>query len=99
MNIEGLRDLAIVIFALTASVALVFLGVLAFLLYRRARSLLGTLKETNEAVSEIVTYAKNVYKPVVQVMAVVQAVMKGVNLVREHGKKEKTEAECDDEKK
>ena len=46
MSIEWFRDLVLCIFGLGATVVLIFLAVLAFLLYRRLQPALDSMKTT-----------------------------------------------------
>lgn len=82
MSIEWFRDLAIVILGLGASVVLIFIGVLAFLLYRKLRPILNSLKATTKTVENISsTVEEEVSRPLAQVAAFVQGISQVVSLV------------------
>ncbi len=82
MSIEWFRDLAIVILGLGATVVLIFIGVLAFLLYRKLRPILNSLKATTKTVENISsTVEEEVSRPLAQVAAFVQGISQVVSLV------------------
>lgn len=82
MSIEWFRDLAIVILGLGATVVLIFIGVLAFLLYRKFRPILNSLKATTKTVENISsTVEEEVSRPLAQVAAFVQGISQVVSLV------------------
>ena len=53
MSIEWLRDLAVCIFGLGATVVIIFIGVLAFLLYRRLKPILDSVIATTKTMENI----------------------------------------------
>lgn len=82
MSIEWFRDLVISIFGLGATVALIFIAVLAFLLYRKLRPILNSLKATTKTVEDISsTVEEEVSRPLAQIAAFVQGISKVVSLV------------------
>lgn len=90
MSIEWFRDLAIVILGLGATVVLIFIGVLAFLLYRKLRPILNSLKATTKTVENISsTVEEEVSRPLAQVAAFVQGISQAVSLVSRFSRRKK----------
>ena len=82
MNIEWLRDLAVCILGLGATVTIVFIGILAFLLYRKLSPILDSAKNTVKTVENLSSCVEEeVAKPLSQVVAFVQGIAQAVNLV------------------
>lgn len=89
MSIEWFRDLVVCIFGLGATVAIIFLAVLAFLLYRRLRPALDSLKKTTKTVENLSTCVEaEVARPLAQVAAFVQGIRHAIDLVNRLRKKE-----------
>jgi len=90
MGIDWFRDLVIAISGLVLIVVLIFIAVLAFSLYRRARSILDSVRATSKTIQEVSSYAGNeVVKPITQVVALIQGVRQGIDAVgRLFGRKE-----------
>ncbi len=80
MGIEWFRDLVICIFGLGVTAAVIFLAVLAFLLYRRLRPVLDSLEATTKTIEDFSSYV-GVVKPLAQVVAFVQGIRQAVSLV------------------
>ena len=82
MSIEWFRDLALCIFSLGAIVVIIFIGVLAFLLYRKLRPILNSLKATTKTVENISSCVEEeVSRPLAQVAAFIQGISQAVSLV------------------
>ena len=82
MSIEWFRDLVVCIFGLGATVVLIFLAVLAFLLYRRLRPALDSLKKTTKTVENLSSCVEvEVAAPLAQVAAFIQGIRQAVGLV------------------
>ncbi len=89
MSIDWFRDLIICIFGLVATGALIFLAVLSYLLYRRTRSILDSIKATSTTIQRISSYVgEEVVKPVVQVAAMVQGIRQGIDTIGKFFKKQ-----------
>ena len=87
MSIEWFRDLAVCIFGLGATVAIVFIAVLAFLLYRKLKPILDSIKATTKTVENISSCVEEeVASPLVQVAAFVQGIRQAVGLVSRFSK-------------
>ena len=82
MSVEWFSDLVICIFGLAATVVVIFLAVLAFLLYRRLRPVLDSLKATTKTVENLSSCVEfEVARPLAQVAAFVQGIRQAVSLV------------------
>ena len=89
MSIEWFRDLALCIFTLGATVVVIFIAVLAFLLYRKLRPILDSVKATTKAVEDISSCVEEeVAKPLMQVAAFVQGIRQAVSLVSRFSKRQ-----------
>ncbi|OGO24911.1 MAG: hypothetical protein A2144_13395 [Chloroflexi bacterium RBG_16_50_9] len=83
MNIEWFRDLVVCIFGLGTVIAVVFMAVLAFLVYRQIMPTLVSLKRITRTVEDLSTCVEEeVAGPLSQVVAFVQGINQAVNLVR-----------------
>ena len=88
MNIEWFRDLAVCILGFGATVVIVFIGVLAFLLYRKLRPILDSVKATTSTMQNISSCVEEeVARPLIQVASFVQGVHQAVGLVSRFSKK------------
>jgi hypothetical protein len=84
MSIDWWRDLVITIYGLVATGVLVFLAVLGYLLYRRVRSVLDSVRATSRTVQGISSYVGDeAVKPVMQVVALVQGIRQGIDAIRQ----------------
>jgi len=82
VSIEWFRDLVLSIFSLGAIVVIIFIGVLAFLLYRKLRPILNSLKATTKTVENISSCVEEeVSRPLAQVAAFIQGISQAVSLV------------------
>jgi len=81
VGIEWFRDLAIVILGLGVTIVAIFIGVLAFMLYRKLRPILDSVKTTTKTVENISsTVAEEVSRPLAQLAAFVQGVRQAISL-------------------
>ena len=88
MSIEGFRDLVVCIFGLGTVAAVIFLAVLAFLVYRRLMPILDSLKATTKTVENLSSCVETeVARPLAQVAAFVQGIRQAVSLVKGFNKK------------
>ena len=82
MGIEWFRDLVVCIFGLGATVAVIILVVLAFILFIRIQPILKSLKTTTRTVENISSCVEEeVVKPIAQVAAFVQGIRQAVGMV------------------
>ena len=90
MSIEWFRDLAICILGLGVTVVAVFIGVLAFLLYRKFTPILNSIKGTTKTVENISECVEEeVARPLAHLAAFVQGISQAVTLVRKFSKRKK----------
>ena len=90
MDIAWFRDLVICISGLVVTVVVIFIAVLAYLLYNRARSVMDSIKATSATINEISSAVRDeIVKPVLQWVTLIKGVFQGIDLVnRFFGKKE-----------
>ena len=88
MSIDWFRDLVICIFGLVAAGVLIFIAVLSFLLYRRVRVILDSVKATSKTIQGLSSYVGDeVVKPVIEVAAIIQGVRQGIDTISRFFKK------------
>ena len=88
MSIDWFRDLAISISGLVLIGVLIFVAVLSFSLYRRARAVLDSIKVTARTVQGISSYVGGeVAKPLIQVVALIQGMRQGIDTISKLFKK------------
>jgi len=88
VSIEWFRDLALCIVSLGATVVIIFIGVLAFLLYRKLRPILDATKATAKTVENISSCVEEeVARPLAQVVAFIQGIRQAVSLVSRFSKR------------
>ena len=88
MSIEWFRDLVVCIFGLGATVALIFMSVLALLLYRKIRPILDSSKATVKTVENISSCVEEeVARPLAQIVAFVQGITQAVSLFSRFSRK------------
>ena len=81
MGIEWFRDLAIVILGFGVTIVVIFIGILAFMLYRKLRPILDSVKSTAKRVENIsTTVEEEVSRPLARLAAFVQGVRQAVGL-------------------
>ena len=89
MSIDWFRDLILCIFGIVAAGVLIFLAVLLYLLYRRTRSILDSVKATSTTIQGITSYVgEEVVKPVVQVASMIQGIRQGIDTISKFFKKQ-----------
>ena len=82
MSIDWLRDLVICIFGLVATGVFIFITVLFFSLYRRARVILDSVKATSKTIQGVSSYVGDeVVKPVIELAAIIQGIRQGIDTV------------------
>ena len=94
MSIEWFRDLVVCIFGLGATVVVIFLAVLALLLYRRIRPILDSVKATTKTVENLSSCVEEeVARPLSQVVAFIQGIRQAVGLVSRFTKRKEADNE------
>ena len=83
MSIMWFRDLALVILGFGATVVLIFLAVLAYLIYRQLGPMLESSKVAMARLENLTSSVEEeVVRPLAQVAAFVQGIRQAVSLVR-----------------
>jgi len=81
VGMEWFRDLAIVILGFGVTIVVIFIGILAFMLYLKLRPILDSAKSTVKRVENIsATLEEEVSRPLAQLAAFVQGVRQAVSL-------------------
>ena len=81
MSIEWFRDLAICILGFGVTIVAIFIGVLAFYLYRKLKPILDSVKATTKTVENISSCVEEeVSRPLAQLAAFIQGVRQAVGL-------------------
>ena len=89
MSIDWFRDLVISIWGLVTTGVLIFVAVLLFLLYRRTKAILDSIKATSRNIQGISSYVGDeVVKPVVEIAAIIQGVRQGIDTIGRFLRKE-----------
>jgi len=92
MDIAWFRDLVICISGLVVTVVVIFIAVLAYLLYTKAKSLMDSIKATTATINEISSAVRDeIVRPVLQWVSLIRGVMQGIDLVSRFFKKEEQE--------
>ncbi len=82
MDIAWFRDLIICISGLVVTAVFVFVAILAYSFYKREKRVLDSIEETSKAVRGIAaTVAERMINPVGQMMAIIQGVRQGIDVV------------------
>ena len=82
MDIAWFRDLVICVWGLAATLLLIFLAVLMFLLYRKAKVVLNSIEMASSTIWRIsCTVEDEIVKPIVQVVSLVQGIRLGVDFI------------------
>jgi hypothetical protein len=83
MGIAWFRDLVICIFGLAATLSIVFVAVLAFMVYRQLRPVIKSIKATARRVEDITSSVESeIFKPLAQVAAFIQGIRESMKWVR-----------------
>jgi hypothetical protein len=92
VTIEWFRDLIITIFGLVGTLFLVFIGIMAFSLFRRLEVILDSLKVTSANIQEISTVAKEqLVRPIDRVGSVFRGITRWIEMISNYFKKAKRE--------
>jgi len=95
MDIGWFRDLVICIWGLAMTVVVIFIAVLAYLLYNKIRPVLDSMKATSATLQEITSTVKDeVVKPVVQFATLIRGIAQGIELASKFFKKGEQEGGC-----
>jgi uncharacterized protein YoxC len=92
VSIEWFRDLVLIIFGLSATVALLSIAVLAFMFYFRARPVLDSVKKTAGTVAKITDSVENEMSgPLAQMASFVQGCRQAIGLFNRFFRREEEE--------
>ena len=81
MSIDWFRDLAICILGFGATAVIIFIGILAFLLYLKLRPILDSIKAVTKTAENISsTVEEEVSRPLAQLAAFIQGVRQALSL-------------------
>jgi len=81
VGIEWFRDLAIVILGFGVTVVVIFIGVLALMLYRKLKPILDSARSTVKRVENIsATVEEEVSRPLARLAAFIQGVRQAASL-------------------
>jgi len=82
MSIEWFRDLIIVIYGFLGIIVLIFVIIIAILIYKKTRTVLNSIQATTNEVKQIVDTIKTEFvDPIAQAMAVVQGIKQGISTI------------------
>ncbi len=88
MSIEWFRDLVISILGVGATVVIIFIGVLTFLLYRKLRPILNSVKSVTKTVENISSCVEEgMSGPLAKLAAFVQGISQAISLVGKFSKR------------
>jgi hypothetical protein len=92
MDIAWFRDLVICISGLVVAAVVIFFAVLAYLLFKKTRSILNAIEATSETIHGISSAVKDeIVSPIVQLVTLIRGVLQGIDLVSRFFKKEEQE--------
>jgi len=92
MDIGWFRDLVICIAGLVITAVVLFIAVLAYLLFSKIRPVLDSMKATSATLREITSTVKDeVVKPAVQFVTLIRGIVQGIELASRLFKKEEQE--------
>ena len=77
MTIEWLRDLVIIVSSILMVVLLASTAIIAFLLYRKIRPIMESIKEVAATAEEIASCAKELAKPIIIVASLIKGFRRG----------------------
>ena len=92
MSIEWLRDLALCILGFGTTIVAVFVGIIVFLLFRKLKPVLDSLKSTTKTVENISSCVEEeVAKPLAQLSAFIQGIFQAISLVNRFSRRKEGE--------
>ena len=91
MSIEWFRDLSITILCFVTTAMLIFIAVLVYRLYRAVKSTLLQVNTVAKSVNDTINLVQESIKPVLGIMALIQAVRGGFEVISKIFKKESNE--------
>jgi hypothetical protein len=95
MGIEEARDLIICISGSVITLVVIFVAVLAFMLYKRVQPILNSVKKTTANVQEITSTVRDeIIKPISQFGVLIRGIIEGIQLAAKFFKKKEQEGGC-----
>ena len=90
MSIEWFRDLAISILGIGVTAAVIFIGVLVFLLYRKVSYILDSAKATSKTIRKISSsMEEEIVSPLAQIATLVKGASQVIDLFSRFSKRKK----------
>jgi len=94
MDIGWFRDLVICISGLVVTAVVIFIAILAYLLYRRTKPILDSMQMTSATIREITSSIKDeIVKPILNFAALIRGIAEGIELATKIFKKGEKEQE------
>ena len=88
MSIDWFRDLVICIFGLGGTIALIFIAILAYSVYRQLRPVMASLRKTARTMEDLSDCVEEeIARPLAKVIAFVQGARQAVGLVNRFTKR------------
>ena len=81
MAIEQLRDIVIIVFGIIGIVGFVTLLLMLFSFYRRLKVISNLITDSLVEIKKIIIETKETIKPILQIIGIVEAVIKGFDFV------------------
>ena len=97
MGIEWFRDLSITILGFVTSVVLIFMAIMVYRLYRQIKSTLQLVNAAAKTVRDTVTLVQEIIKPLLPILALIQGIRGGFEIISKMFKKESNEGENSNE--
>ena len=97
MGIEWFRDLSITILGFVTSVVLIFMAIMVYRLYREVKSTLRLVNAAAKTVRDTVTLVQEIIKPLLPILALIQGIRGGFEIISKMFKKESNEGENSNE--
>jgi hypothetical protein len=95
MGIDLARDLIICISGSVITLVVIFIAILAFMLYKRVQPILNSVRSTTANVQEITSTVKDeVIKPISQFGVLIRGIAEGIQLASKFFKKKEQEGGC-----
>jgi uncharacterized membrane protein len=92
MDIGWFRDLVICISGLVATAVVIFIAILAYLIYKRTKPILDSMQSASATIQEITSSVKEeIMKPIVNFAALIRGIAQGIELATKIFKREEKE--------
>jgi hypothetical protein len=81
MTIEELRDIVIVVYGIIGIVCFVLVLFMMFSVYKRLKIIANLTTDSLVEIRKLINQTKDAIKPIVQIISIIEAVTKGIDLV------------------